>query len=447
MWSLGKVFNTPEVVRVYIGSFMDREYMNKENEPLFRAEEADLLKDLRALPRNAAVRKTNELVKRARAAKVHAHIVSHLRAQMPSFFGKSSKKAKLMEGLMEEFRAVQRATQLPAGDFPNLHRFRERLEFVDISRLPKLNPRLLSIMDHALAEDIPAVLHRLGMEQQAGLGPQDAMRDSDVASSSSSSAAGAAVAASAAAAAAFVPRTAEETAYYSRLVRYYELHNPQKLASIPGILRAYAGREEELFRQLVERYGPEPPPPRVGGAAGGSAANPFVTSDEPSWLIDSATARHYDSLFQAAHPVNGQLPGDRAKDVLLRSKLPVETLGQVWTLADLNGDGQLDVQEFAIAMHLVHLASAGRELPKALPYDLIPPNRRAGRAAPPVPSAPPAAAVVPPGGGDGARDPVVAGGGSGVGGGGSGFGRQARGQTDDSVFPGTNITADSPFTM
>jgi hypothetical protein len=35
MWSLGKVFKTPEVVRVYIGSFWDRPYINDENAKLF----------------------------------------------------------------------------------------------------------------------------------------------------------------------------------------------------------------------------------------------------------------------------------------------------------------------------------------------------------------------------------------------------------------------------
>lgn len=44
MWSLGKVFQTPEVVRVYIGSFWDKPYQNKENQKLFEAEQNDLLK-------------------------------------------------------------------------------------------------------------------------------------------------------------------------------------------------------------------------------------------------------------------------------------------------------------------------------------------------------------------------------------------------------------------
>ena len=43
MWSLGKVFDTPEVVRVYIGSFGDRPFVHSECEDLFNSEMMDLL--------------------------------------------------------------------------------------------------------------------------------------------------------------------------------------------------------------------------------------------------------------------------------------------------------------------------------------------------------------------------------------------------------------------
>ena len=70
MWSLGKVLKTPEVSRVYIGSFWDHPLHFDMNRKLFELEEQDLFKDIQTLPRNAALRKLNDLIKRARLAKV-----------------------------------------------------------------------------------------------------------------------------------------------------------------------------------------------------------------------------------------------------------------------------------------------------------------------------------------------------------------------------------------
>ena len=51
MWSLGKVLGTPEVARVYIGSFWDQPLRYDMNRRLFEAEEQDLFADLQSLPR------------------------------------------------------------------------------------------------------------------------------------------------------------------------------------------------------------------------------------------------------------------------------------------------------------------------------------------------------------------------------------------------------------
>ncbi|VTJ75033.1 Hypothetical predicted protein [Marmota monax] len=72
MWSLGKVINTPEVLRVYIGSFWAQPLQNTDNRRLFEAEAQDLFRDIQSLPQKAAVRKLNDLIKRARLAKYHA---------------------------------------------------------------------------------------------------------------------------------------------------------------------------------------------------------------------------------------------------------------------------------------------------------------------------------------------------------------------------------------
>eukprot|EP00158_Paraphelidium_tribonemae_P004524 Partr_v1_DN26803_c0_g1_i4_m40275 putative EH-domain containing len=142
MWSLGKVINTPEVIRVYVGSFWDDINKESENYPLLVAEMDDLLRDFRDLPRNAAVRKINEIVKRARSAKVHAYIIGHLKKEMPAVFGKDKKKAELIEKLDEEFLKLHKAHQLPIGDFPEITKFRSVLEEANFNEFQKLNVKL-----------------------------------------------------------------------------------------------------------------------------------------------------------------------------------------------------------------------------------------------------------------------------------------------------------------
>lgn len=53
---------------------------------------------------------------------VHAYIISHLKKEMPSMFGKESKKKDLIANLGSIFASIQREHQISPGDFPNLER-------------------------------------------------------------------------------------------------------------------------------------------------------------------------------------------------------------------------------------------------------------------------------------------------------------------------------------
>lgn len=170
MWSLGKVTKTPEVLRVYIGSFWDQPLKNQEAAKLLQAEQRDLLADLRALPRNSAIRKINELVKRARMVKVHS-LIMHCLIKQFGWFGKDTTKKKILSNMTEEFKAVMQQYNLPAGDFPNPAKFAEKLKDLDISAMPKLDKKktLIAKIDEALGVDIPNLMRQLpGYESEAG---------------------------------------------------------------------------------------------------------------------------------------------------------------------------------------------------------------------------------------------------------------------------------------
>ncbi|KAK0599184.1 hypothetical protein LWI29_003046 [Acer saccharum] len=107
MWSLGKVLNTPEVSRVYIGSFNNKPVNEAATGPigkeLFEREQENLLSDLKDIPKKACDRRINEFVKRARAAKIHAYIISHLKKEMPAMIGKAKTQQRLIDNLADEF--------------------------------------------------------------------------------------------------------------------------------------------------------------------------------------------------------------------------------------------------------------------------------------------------------------------------------------------------------
>ena len=48
----------------------------------------------------------------------------------------------------------------------------------------------------------------------------------------------------------------------------------------------------------------------------------------------------------------------------------------VRSLADVDNNGSLSVDEFCVAMHLVEMTKLGQTLPSVLPLDLVPPAYR-----------------------------------------------------------------------
>ncbi|KAL0406958.1 UNVERIFIED_CONTAM: EH domain-containing protein 1 [Sesamum latifolium] len=163
MWSLGKVLNTPEVMRVYIVPLTTSPYVRVSPVlwvELFEKEQEDLLSDLKDIPKKACDRRINEFVKRARAAKIHAHIIGHLRNEMPTMIGKAKTQKRLIDDLGDEFAKVQRETHLPAGDFPDVEQFRELLSGYSIDRFERLKPKMIQSVDDMLAHDIPQLLQK-----------------------------------------------------------------------------------------------------------------------------------------------------------------------------------------------------------------------------------------------------------------------------------------------
>ncbi|CAL8308227.1 unnamed protein product [Lota lota] len=107
-----------------------------------------------------------------------------------------------------------------------------------------------------------------------------------------------------------------------------------------------------------------------------------VTMDIP-WVVKAEEKMKFDTIFDSLSPVGGFLTGDKVKPVLLNSKLPLDVLGRVWELSDIDRDGMLERDEFAVAMYLVYRALEGEPVPMSLPPPLVPPSKRKKPSAPP----------------------------------------------------------------
>lgn len=284
MWSLGKVFTTPEVLRVYIGSFWDQPLdPEHDNYNLFQSEHQDLMGDLRSLPRNSAIRKVNELVKRARLAKVHAVIMSELKQQMPSFFGKSKKQQQILNDLPQMFQRIATKHRVPIGDLPDINRFKATLADLNLSKFPILKEKVMKKVETVLSIDIPNL-----------------MRD---------------------------------------------MRNPV-----------------------------------VSSSQETDAVNPFsmepMTGNATEWAVTAPQKTEADNRFQALPKSNGLLSGPSAKEAFAGYGMTNQQLFEIWSLADVNKNNQLSADEFAVAVHLVHLVKGGVKLPKLLPPELVPPSMR-----------------------------------------------------------------------
>jgi epidermal growth factor receptor substrate 15 len=95
-------------------------------------------------------------------------------------------------------------------------------------------------------------------------------------------------------------------------------------------------------------------------------------------LISPQEKASYDSLFNKVDTLGrGFITGEQAVQFFIDSGLGEDVLAGIWDLADINSEGQLNREEFAVAMYLIRQQrKPGTPLPATLPPNLIPPSMR-----------------------------------------------------------------------
>ena len=176
-----------------------------------------------------------------------------------------------------------------------------------------------------------------------------------------------------------------------------------------GLIEAAARRPP--LRQLSGVTGGPPAVPPIPrqftGHNVGRTASPLskpafgqVPPSPGTWAISPADKNRFDSIYATIDKTNrGFITGDEAVPFFSNSKLPEEALAQIWDLADINSQGHLTRDEFAVAMYLIRQQRGKRDgrdaLPATLPADLIPPSMRSQIRQPQQPTAPAFEAAAP----------------------------------------------------
>ena len=96
---------------------------------------------------------------------------------------------------------------------------------------------------------------------------------------------------------------------------------------------------------------------------------------DPEWVVTKERSK-WDLIFDQLSPAKGKITGSVAKKEMIKSRLPNPVLAKVWRLADVDSDGMLDSDEFALAMHLINVKLEGYDLPDELPEHLVPPSKK-----------------------------------------------------------------------
>lgn len=163
---------------------------------------------------------------------------------------------------------------------------------------------------------------------------------------------------------------------------------PKLLAGLDELLTTDIAKLMPLLRQ--EELAAAELPGVQGGSLPGTNRGPFFEGNpfyylgpngeceeraEEAWVVSKDKPK-YDEIFYNLSPQEGKLSGIKVKDWMTSTRLPNSVLSRIWKLSDVDGDGMLDDEEFALASHLIEVKLEGFGLPPKLPADLVPPSKR-----------------------------------------------------------------------
>lgn len=241
-------------------------------------------------------------------------------------FGKSAKQAELLDNLPLIFTRVQKQTQLPPGDFPDIAQYKSILLEMDFDKLPKMYTKLLDKLDQAITEDLPLLM------KEFPSGPN-------------------------------IPPPPVFNPYTNSHVNPVFSHTSQNNSST----------DKEGFHTDKNFPQHEKDLNKTDGTDGGTALEKEINLEEEPvsvWGITKADENQFSKMFHNLQPVQGKISGNQAKMIFSEANLPNSELAEMWQLADADNDGCLTHSEFMVMMKLVQIRLQGGAIPSSLPTSL-----------------------------------------------------------------------------
>ncbi|XP_070789230.1 intersectin-2 isoform X3 [Pituophis catenifer annectens] len=146
-------------------------------------------------------------------------------------------------------------------------------------------------------------------------------------------------------------------------------------SSYTPVIGGFGGSNIQKTQSLID----------LGSSSSNSSSTTSLTGNSPKtgssdWAVPQAARLKYRQKFNYLDKgMTGYLSGFQARNALLQSNLSQTQLATIWSLSDIDGDGQLKAEEFILAMHLTDMAKAGHPLPLSLPPEFVPPSLRNGK--------------------------------------------------------------------
>uniref|UniRef100_A0A7E4ZS97 DUF5600 domain-containing protein n=1 Tax=Panagrellus redivivus TaxID=6233 RepID=A0A7E4ZS97_PANRE len=164
MWALGKIFTTPEVPKVYIGSFW--KYVSLENQmsKTMKEDTDALVKEICELVHTCRGRRINDVVRRAKSVRIHCYLMDTIRRSQLLFFNMPT--AVTRKKLARHFAIVERRYRVVHSDMPSEEAFQAKALKTEGSMWKKIDSFDMKLLNSFLNDDITAIIAVANREKQ-----------------------------------------------------------------------------------------------------------------------------------------------------------------------------------------------------------------------------------------------------------------------------------------